>query len=159
MESPENNENKKEIESLMVQVKQLESENQNLYSQIIKMSSKKNSQSLEYYVRLRKDLISEQSKLSQRLSELNSEKEKENLKIKEQMNYLKTKILELNQENKLLKSKIEENKKEHEKKSEIASKRKVELRNEIDPKKIEELESEVNNLMNTLNEKEIIVQN
>ena len=126
MESPENNENKKEIESLMVQVKQLESENQNLYSQIIKMSSKKNSQSLEYYVRLRKDLISEQSKLSQRLSELNSEKEKENLKIKEQMNYLKTKILELNQENKLLKSKIEENKKEHEKKSEIASKRKVE---------------------------------
>ena len=41
MESPENNENKKEIESLMVQVKQLESENQNLYSQIIKMSSKK----------------------------------------------------------------------------------------------------------------------
>ena len=81
MESPENNENKKEIESLMVQVKQLESENQNLYSQIIKMSSKKNSQSLEYYVRLRKDLISEQSKLSQRLSELNSEKEKENLKI------------------------------------------------------------------------------
>ena len=75
------------------------------------------------------------------------------------MNYLKTKILELNQENKLLKSKIEENKKEHEKKSEIASKRKVELRNEIDPKKIEELESEVNNLMNTLNEKEIVVQN
>ena len=35
MESPENNEDKKEIESLMVQVKQLESENQNLYSQII----------------------------------------------------------------------------------------------------------------------------
>jgi len=61
MESSENHDAKQEIESLMTQVRQLEEENQNLYSSILKMGFKKNKQSLEYYVRLRKDLMSEQS--------------------------------------------------------------------------------------------------
>ena len=78
MESSENHEAKQEIESLMSQVEQLEEENQNLYSSILKMGSKKNKQSLEYYVRLRKDLMSEQSKLSEKLSLLESEKAVEN---------------------------------------------------------------------------------
>ena len=64
MESSENHDQKQEIESLMLQVKQLEDENQNLYSEIIKLGSKKSKQSLEYYVRLRKDLMSEKSKQS-----------------------------------------------------------------------------------------------
>ena len=40
MESPDQD-NKKEIETLMEQVKQLEAENQNLYSSILKFGSKK----------------------------------------------------------------------------------------------------------------------
>ena len=158
MESSENHDAKQEIESLMTQVRQLEEENQNLYSSILKMGSKKNKQSLEYYVRLRKDLMSEQSKLSEKLSLLESEKAVENSKIQEKMTFLKKKIEELNAENKSLKEQLDQNKKEHEKKNEIISKRKVELKNEVDQKKIEELESEVNNLMNTLNQKELVVQ-
>ena len=150
---------KQEIESLMSQVKQLEEENQNLYSSILKMGSKKNKQSLEYYVRLRKDLMFEQSKLVEKLSTLESEKVEEDSKLQEKMLFLKQQIQKLNEENKSLKSQIEQNKKEHTKKSEIISKRKVELKNEVDHKKIEELESEVNNLMNNLNQKEIVVQN
>ena len=57
MELSENHDQKQEIESLMLQVKQLEDENQNLYSEIIKLGSKKSKQSLEYYVRLRKGKI------------------------------------------------------------------------------------------------------
>ena len=47
MESSENHDAKQEIESLMTQVRQLEEENQNLYSSILKMGFKKNKQSLE----------------------------------------------------------------------------------------------------------------
>ena len=151
-------ENKKEIETLMEQVKQLEAENQNLYSSILKFGSKKNKQSLEYYVRLRKDLMLEQSKLVQKLSELELEKAKENEDIEKKMNFLKGKISELNEENKTLKLQIEESNKEHEKKNNIISKRKVELKNEVDKNKIEKLENEVNNLINKLDEKEIMVQ-
>ena len=158
MESSENHDAKQEIESLMAQVRQLEEENQNLYSSILSMGSKKNKQSLEYYVRLRKDLMSEQSKLAEKLSLLESEKAKENVKIEENMAFLKNKIEQLNAENKTLKAELNQHKKEHEKKNEIISKRKVELKNEVDQKKIEELESEVNNLMNTLNQKELVVQ-
>ena len=150
--------NKKEIETLMEQVKQLEAENQNLYSSILKFGSKKNKQSLEYYVRLRKDLMLEQSKLVQKLSELELEKAKENEDIEKKMNFLKGKISELNEENKTLKLQIEESNKEHEKKNNIISKRKVELKNEVDKNKIEKLENEVNNLINKLDEKEIMVQ-
>ena len=157
MESPEQD-NKKEIETLMEQVKQLEAENQNLYSSILKFGSKKNKQSLEYYVRLRKDLMLEQSKLVQKLSELEIEKAKENEDIEKKMNFLKGKISELNEENKTLKLQIEESNKEHEKKNNIISKRKVELKNEVDKNKIEKLENEVNNLINKLDEKEIMVQ-
>ena len=158
MESSENHDAKQEIESLMAQVRQLEEENQNLYSSILSMGSKKNKQSLEYYVRLRKDLMSEQSKLAEKLSLLESEKAKENAKIEENMAFLKNKIEQLNAENKTLKAELNQHKKEHEKKNEIISKRKVELKNEVEQKKIEELESEVNNLMNTLNQKELVVQ-
>ena len=157
MESPDQD-NKKEIETLMEQVKQLEAENQNLYSSILKFGSKKNKQSLEYYVRLRKDLMLEQSKLVQKLSELEIEKAKENEDIEKKMNFLKGKISELNEENKTLKLQIEEGNKEHEKKNNIISKRKVELKNEVDKNKIEKLENEVNNLINKLDEKEIMVQ-
>ena len=157
MESPDQD-NKKEIENLMEQVKQLEAENQNLYSSILKFGSKKNKQSLEYYVRLRKDLMLEQSKLVQKLSELELEKAKENEDIEKKMNFLKGKISELNEENKTLKLQIEESNKEHEKKNNIISKRKVELKNEVDKNKIEKLENEVNNLINKLDEKEIMVQ-
>ena len=157
MESPDPD-NKKEIETLMEQVKQLEAENQNLYSSILKFGSKKNKQSLEYYVRLRKDLMLEQSKLVQKLSELELEKAKENEDIEKKMNFLKGKISELNEENKTLKLQIEEGNKEHEKKNNIISKRKVELKNEVDKNKIEKLENEVNNLINKLDEKEIMVQ-
>ena len=158
MEEPENPESKQEIESLMLKVKQLEEENQSLYASILKMCSKKNKQSLEYYVRLRKDLMLEQSKLVQKLSELELEKAKENEDIEKKMNFLKGKISELNEENKTLKLQIEESNKEHEKKNNIISKRKVELKNEVDKNKIEKLENEVNNLINKLDEKEIMVQ-
>ena len=158
MESSENHDPKQEIESLMLQVKQLEDENQNLYSQIIQMGSKKNKQSLEYYVRLRKDLMAEKSKLVTKLSTLESEKALENQKISEKMAFLKKKLDELNNENKQLKSQIEQSKKEHEKKSNIVSKRKVELKNEINEEQIKDLENEASTLMNKLNEKESIQQ-
>ena len=155
MESSENHDQKQEIESLMLQVKQLEDENQNLYSEIIKLGSKKSKQSLEYYVRLRKDLMSEKSKLVEKLSALESEKALENQKISEKMFYLKKKLEELNTENKQLKSQIALNQKEQEKKSQIISKRKVELKNDINEAQIKELENEVKVLMDKLNEKEI----
>ena len=158
MESTENHDPKQEIESLMLQVKQLEDENQNLYSQIIQMGSKKNKQSLEYYVRLRKDLMAEKSKLVTKLSTLESEKALENQKISEKMAFLKKKLDELNNENKQLKSQIEQSKNEHEIKSNIVSKRKVELKNEINQEQIKELENEASTLMNKLNEKESIQQ-
>ena len=158
MESSENHDPKQEIESLMIQVKQLEDENQNLYSEIIKLGSKKNKQSLEYYVRLRKDLLSEKSKLVEKLSALESEKALENKKISEKIFFIKKNLDELNAENKQLKSQISLNQKEHEKKNNIISKRKIELKNDIDENQIKELESEVNILMNKLNEKEMKAQ-
>ena len=155
MELSENHDQKQEIESLMLQVKQLEDENQNLYSEIIKLGSKKSKQSLEYYVRLRKDLMSEKSKLVEKLSALESEKALENQKISEKMFYLKKKLEELNTENKQLKSQIALNQKEYEKKSQIISKRKVELKNDINESQIKELENEAKTLMDKLNEKEM----
>ena len=158
MESSDNHDAKQEIDSLMLQVKQLEEENQKLYSSIMKTSPKKNQQSLEYYVRLRKDLMLEQSKLIQKLSQMESEKsELDKYKIKN-MTLIKKKLDELNNENKILKQQLEQCQKEKEKKNEIISKRKVELKNEVNKKQIEQLESEVNILMNTLNEKELTVQ-
>ena len=43
MDSPVNPNSKQEIETLMLQIKQLEDENQNLYSSILKLGSKKAS--------------------------------------------------------------------------------------------------------------------
>ena len=49
--------NKDQIPILMEQVKQLEEENKQLYENILKMGTKKQKKSLEYYVRLKKDLL------------------------------------------------------------------------------------------------------
>ena len=53
MEAEEIHDNKKEIAELMDQVKKLEEENSELYENILKMGSKKQKKSLEYYVRLK----------------------------------------------------------------------------------------------------------
>ena len=138
----------------MLKVKQLEEENQSLYASILKMCSKKNKQSLEYYVRLRKDLMLEQSKLSQKLSEMEAEKNKENLNTKEKFEFLRKKLEELNLENKELKAQIDKNNKNLEEKNDAINRRKVELKNELNEQEIEELENKANNLINALNEKE-----
>ena len=54
----EENVNNPEITDLMEKVKQLETENAQLYENIIKMGNKKQKKSLEYYFRLKKDLLS-----------------------------------------------------------------------------------------------------
>ena len=61
---------KQEISNLMDHVKQLEEENHQLYENIIKMGNKKQKKSLEYYVRLKKDLLEEENKLKQQLSDM-----------------------------------------------------------------------------------------
>ena len=57
--------------------------------------------------------------MAEKLSLLESEKAMENSNIQEKMAFLKKKIEELNAENKSLKEKLVENKKEQEKKTEI----------------------------------------
>lgn len=59
-EAEEVHNDKKEIENLMEQVKRLENENQQLHDNILKMGNKKQKKSLEYYVRLKKDLLDEE---------------------------------------------------------------------------------------------------
>ena len=152
------NNNKKEIESLMEQVKKLEDENQQLHQNIFKMGNKKQKTSLEYYVRLKKDLLDEQNKLNLQLTELEMNKEQDNKQINSRIDFLKKKIEETNNENKSLKEQIASHNKDLEKKNKTLSKRNVELQNEVDEKKLEELESKVMNLSNELNTKENIVQ-
>ena len=140
------NNNKKEIESLMEQVKKLEDENQQLHQNIFKMGNKKQKTSLEYYVRLKKDLLDEQNKLNLQLTELEMNKEQDNKQINSRIDFLKKKIEETNNENKSLKEQIASHNKDLEKKNKTLSKRNVELQNEVDEKKLEELESKVMNL-------------
>ena len=157
-EAEEVHNDKKEIENLMEQVKRLENENQQLHDNILKMGNKKQKKSLEYYVRLKKDLLDEEKKLNHQLTELEMHKDLESKEISSQKEFLKKKIDETNKENKSLKEKIDSHNKSLEKKSNSLSKRKVELKNELDEKKIDELESKVISLTNDLNSKEAIVQ-
>ena len=157
-EAEEVHNDKKEIENLMEQVKRLENENQQLHDNILKMGNKKQKKSLEYYVRLKKDLLDEKKKLNHQLTELEMHKDLESKEISSQKEFLKKKIDETNKENKSLKEKIDSHNKSLEKKSNSLSKRRVELKNELDEKKIDELESKVISLTNDLNSKEAIVQ-
>ena len=157
-EAEEVHNDKKEIENLMEQVKRLENENQQLHDNILKMGNKKQKKSLEYYVRLKKDLLDEEKKLNHQLTELEMHKDLESKEISSQKEFLKKKIDETNKENKSLKEKIDSHNKSLEKKSNNLSKRRVELKNELDEKKIDELESKVISLTNDLNSKEAIVQ-
>lgn len=157
-EAEEVHNDKKEIENLMEQVKHLENENQQLHENILKMGNKKQKKSLEYYVRLKKDLLDEEKKLNHQLTELEMHKDLESKEISSQKEFLKKKIDETNKENKSLKEKIDSHNKALEKKSKTLSKRRVELKNELDEKKIDELESKVISLTNDLNSKEAIVQ-
>ena len=157
-EAEEVHNDKKEIENLMEQVKRLENENQQLHDNILKMGNKKQKKSLEYYVRLKKDLLDEEKKLNHQLTELEMHKDLESKEISSQKDFLKKKIDETNKENKSLKEKIDSHNKSLEKKSNSLSKRRVELKNELDEKKIDELESKVISLTNDLNSKEAIVQ-
>lgn len=157
-EAEEVHNDKKEIENLMEQVKHLENENQQLHENILKMGNKKQKKSLEYYVRLKKDLLDEEKKLNHQLTELEMHKDLESKEISSQKEFLKKKIDETNKENKVLKEKIDSHNKALEKKSKTLSKRRVELKNELDEKKIDELESKVISLTNDLNSKEAIVQ-
>lgn len=157
-EAEEVHNDKKEIENLMEQVKRLENENQQLHDNILKMGNKKQKKSLEYYVRLKKDLLDEEKKLNHQLTELEMHKDLESKEISSQKEFLKKKIDETNKENKSLKEKIDSHNKSLEKKSNSLSKRRVELKNELDEKKIDELESKVISLTNDLNSKEAIVQ-
>ena len=157
-EAEEVHNDKKEIENLMEQVKRLENENQQLHDNILKMGNKKQKKSLEYYVRLKKDLLDEEKKLNHQLTELEMHKDLESKEISSQKEFLKKKIDETNKENKSLKEKIDSHNKALEKKSNNLSKRRVELKNELDEKKIDELESKVISLTNDLNSKEAIVQ-
>ena len=157
-EAEEVHNDKKEIENLMEQVKHLENENQQLHENILKLGNKKQKKSLEYYVRLKKDLLDEEKKLNHQLTKLEMHKDLESKEISSQKEFLKKKIDETNKENKSLKEKIDSHNKALEKKSKTLSKRKVELKNELDEKKIDELESKVISLTNDLNSKEAIVQ-
>ncbi len=156
-EIDESHNNKQEIANLMAHVKQLEEENEQLYENILKMGNKKQKKSLEYYVRLKKDLLEEENKLKNQLSVLENDKEQEKKGISFKLYNLKKKLDEKNSENKTLKSLIDSHNKELEQKSKSLTRRNVELKNEINDKKIEELEATVTNLTNTLSEKEFTV--
>ena len=158
MEEDENHDEKQEIATLMDQVNKLEEENNQLYESILKMGNKKQKKSLEYYVRLRKDLLTEQNKLSQQLSNLELDHEQEKKTISFKKRNLKKKIEEKNSENKTLKSLIESHNKELTEKNTAISKREVALVNEVDEKEVDKLETKLNSLTNTLSEKELIVQ-
>ena len=156
-EIDESHNNKQEIANLMAHVKQLEEENEQLYENILKIGNKKQKKSLEYYVRLKKDLLEEENKLKNQLSVLENDKEQEKKGISFKLYNLKKKLDEKNSENKTLKSLIDSHNKELEQKSKSLTRRNVELKNEINDKKIEELEATVTNLTNTLSEKEFTV--
>ena len=156
-EIDESHNNKQEIANLMAHVKQLEEENEQLYENILKMGNKKQKKSLEYYVRLKKDLLEEENKLKNQLSVLENDKEQEKKGISFKLYNLKKKLDEKNSENKTLKSLIDSHNKELEQKSKSLTRRNVELKNEINDKKIEELEATVTNLTNALSEKEFTV--
>ncbi len=158
MEAEEIHDNKKEIAELMDQVKKLEEENSELYENILKMGSKKQKKSLEYYVRLKNDLLNEEFKLNQQLSNMENENEQEKKAFSFKMNNLKKKLNEILSENKTLKSLVESHNKELKEKGETLNKRNVLLENDVDEKEIEKLEAKVNDLTNTLSEKEFIVQ-
>ena len=158
MEGEENNIDNQEILGLMEKVKQLEKENKQLYENIIKMGNKKQKKSLEYYVRLKKDLLTEENKLTQQLINLESNGEQEKKTLSFKIYNLKKKLNEKVAENKTLKTLIDTTNKELEQKNMTLSKRNVQLKNEINEKHVEELESKVSDLTNTLNEKEIKVQ-
>ena len=158
MEAEEIHDNKKEIAELMDQVKKLEEENSELYENILKMGSKKQKKSLEYYVRLKNDLLNEEFKLNQQLSNMENENEQEKKAFSFKMNNLKKKLNEILSENKTLKSLVESHNKELKEKGETLNKRNVLLENDVDEKEIEKLEAKVNDLTNTLSEKELIVQ-
>ena len=156
-EIDESHNNKQEIANLMAHVKQLEEENEQLYENILKMGNKKQKKSLEYYVRLKKDLLEEENKLKNQLSVLENDKEQEKKGISFKLYNLKKKLDEKISENKTLKSLIDSHNKELEQKSKSLTRRNVELKNEINDKKIEELEATVTNLTNALSEKEFTV--
>ena len=157
MEIDDSHNNKQEISNLMAHVKQLEEENEQLYENILKMGNKKQKKSLEYYVRLKKDLLEEENKLKNQLSELENGKEQEKKGISFKVYNLKKQLDEKNAENKTLKSLIDSHNKDLEQKSKSLTRRNVELKNEINDKKIEELEATVTNLTNALSEKEFTV--
>ena len=158
MEAEEIHDSKKEISILMEQVKKLEDENTGLYENILKMGTKKQKKSLEYYVRLKNDLLNEEFKLIQLLSNMENEKEQDKKAFSFKMNNLKKKLNEILSENKSLKSLLETHNKELSEKDMALNKRNVLLVNDIDEKEIEKLENKINNLTNTLSEKELIVQ-
>ena len=149
---------KQEISNLMDHVKQLEEENHQLYENIIKMGNKKQKKSLEYYVRLKKDLLEEENKLKQQLSDMQNESEQQKKGTSFKINNLKKQLNEKTLENKTLKSLIDTNNKELEKKNKSLTRRNVELKNEINDKEIEQLETKLTNLTNVLSEKEFTVQ-
>ena len=157
-ELDESHNNKQEISNLMAHVKQLEEENEKLYESIIKMGNKKQKKSLEYYVRLKKDLLEEENKLKKQLTDLDNAKEQQKKENSFKLYNLRKKLDEKNAENKTLKSLIDSHNKELEEKSKSLTRRNVELKNEINDKKIEELETTVTNLTNALNKKESTVQ-
>ena len=150
--------NKDQIPILMEQVKQLEEENKQLYENILKMGTKKQKKSLEYYVRLKKDLLEEENKLTKQLEEMKTEKEQDKKATSFKMYNLKKKLDEKTAENKTLKSLIDTNNKELKKKNKDITRRNIELKNEINEKQIEDLEMKVNNLSNVLSEKEFMEQ-
>ena len=150
--------NKQEIDILMNHIKQLEEENNQLYENILKMGNKKQKKSVEYYVRLKKDLLTEESKLNQELIDLEKNKEKEKKELSFKLYNLKKKLNETLSENKTLKSLIESTNNELNKKTTTLSQRNVVLKNEINEKHIDELETKVNDLANKLREKESIIQ-
>jgi chromosome segregation ATPase len=158
MEAEELCDNKQEITILLEQVKKLEEENSELYENILKMGNKKQKKSLEYYVRLKNDLLIEEFKLSQQLLNMEKDKEQDKKAFSFKINNLKKKLNEILSENKTLKSLVDTHNKELGEKDMALNKRNVLLVNDVDEKEIEKLETKVTNLTNTLSEKELIVQ-
>ena len=158
IEQEETHYNKQEISLLMDQVKKLEEENTQLYEKILKMGNKKQKKSLEYYVRLKKDLLLEENKLTQQLASMENDNQQEKKAFSFKMHNLKKKLNDTISENKTLKNLIESHKKELTEKNTMLNKRNVELKNEINENEIEKLEGKIANLTNKLSEKELIVQ-
>ena len=158
MEEEELRDNKQEITILLEKVKKIEEENSELYENILKMGNKKQKKSLEYYARLKNDLLIEENKLSQKLSNMENDKEQDKKAFSFKINNLKKKLNEILSENKTLRSLVESHNKELSEKDMALNKRNVLLVNDVDEKEIEKLEAKVIHLTNTLSEKELIVQ-